>query len=690
MVVLSRLQKAGLTLGPEKCDINKPSVKFLGQLIDHKGVRPDPDKVRAIQKMKPPTTVSELRRFLGMINQQSKFSPHLADHTKPLRDLLSSRNQWSWGSEQQRAFESLQRSLSSSEVLALYDASHETVLSADASSYGLGAVLRQKQPDGSLRPIAYASRALTETEQRYAQIEKEALAVTWACEKFQEYLLGTSFKVETDHKPLVPLLSSKALNMVPVRVQRFRLRLMRFSFTIVHVPGKELHTAETLSRAPVSEGEDSREEAFHHEVKAYVNTVVDNLPATKERLQLIRDEQNKEPVCCQLKEYCEKGKIDWTGPVKQYFQVRTELSIAEDLLMRGNRIVVPLSLRADILERLHTGHQGMTKCRQRARESVWWPGIRKAIDDKVSNCTICRKHQQQRPEPLMPSPLPSRPWEKIGTDLFEWKKVDYLLVVDYYSRYIEIAKLTSTSATSVITHLKSIFSRHGIPNTVMSDNGPQYSATAFEEFSKEYGFTHTTSSPRYPQANGAAERVVKTVKQLLTKNQDPYLAMLTYRSTPLENGYSPAELLMGRKLRTTLPMSKEQLQPSLPNAANIRKKERRMRNRMKRNFDKRHGARNLKPLSPGDTVWIPEREAGGTVEKESSSRSYTVQTEDGTLRRNRRDIILMPNTAEAQPNTNTESSLADQRDQRQVESPSLTDGTKTRSGRVSKPPDRLM
>ena len=153
----------------------------------------------------------------------------------------------------------------------------------------------------------------------------------------------------------------------------------------------------------------------------------------------------------------------------------------------------------------------------------------------------------------MPSPLPSRPWEKIGTDLFEWKKVDYLLVVDYYSRYIEIAKLTSTSANSVIAHLKSIFSRHGIPETVMSDNIPQYSATVFEEFAKEYGFTHVTSSPKYPQANGTAERAVKIVKQLLKKNQDPYLAMLAYRSTPLENGYSPAELLMGQKIHTTLP-----------------------------------------------------------------------------------------------------------------------------------------
>ena len=257
--------------------------------------------------------------------------------------------------------------------------------------------------------------------------------------------------------------------------------------------------------------------------------------------------------------------------MKQYFQVRNELTKAENLLMRENRVVIPLSLRANILERLHTGHQGMTKCRQRARESVWWPGIRKAIEDKVSNCTVCCKHQQQHPEPLMPSPLPSRPWEKIGTDLFEWKKIDYLLVVDYYSRYIEIAKLTSTSVNSIIAHLKSIFSRHGIPETVMSDNRPQYSAAVFEEFAKEYGFTHVTSSPKYPQANGTAERAVKTVKQLRNS------AMLAYRSTPLENGYSPAELLMGRKIRTTLPMSKKQLQPNLPNVAKLRTKEKKMR-----------------------------------------------------------------------------------------------------------------
>ena len=193
--------------------------------------------------------------------------------------------------------------------------------------------------------------------------------------------------------------------------------------------------------------------------------------------------------------------------------------------------------------------------------------------------------QVQHPEPLIPSPFPQQPWQRVGTDLFKWKKTDYLLVVDYYSRFIEIAKLTSTTAVGVISHLKSIFAHHGIPEVVVSDNGPQYSSAVFEKFSKEYEFDHVTSSPKYPQANGEAERVVKTTKQLLEKNSNPYLALLAYRSTPLENGYSPSELLMGRKLRTTLPIAPKQLKPSLPKESVVREKERKLKKRNKRNFD---------------------------------------------------------------------------------------------------------
>lgn len=246
-----------MTLSRDKCEFNQTHIKYLGQIIDKTGVHPDPDKLRAIQEMKQPTTVKELRQFLGMVNRLSKFSLFLADQSKPLRDLLSSKNHWVWEELQFTAFTKVKTAIGSSPVLGLYDPTNHTIVSADASSYGLGAVLQQRQKNGELRPIAFISQSLSDTEKRYAQIEKEALAVTWACERFQDYLIGLHYTTETDHKPLVPLLSSKNLEELPIQVQRFRLRLMRFNYTIFHVLGKSLCTADALSRSPVDTTKES-------------------------------------------------------------------------------------------------------------------------------------------------------------------------------------------------------------------------------------------------------------------------------------------------------------------------------------------------------------------------------------------------------------------------------------------------
>ena len=168
--------------------------------------------------MSDPKTVPELGRFLGMVNQ---FTPQIAKKTKPLRDLLSRKMVWLWGHVQQQAFSSLKSLLLSSEViLAKYSHEKPTTVPANASSYGLGAVISQLQEDGWIRPVAYASRSLTDIEQRYAQVEKETLAVTWTCEKFADYLVGLKFHIETDHKPLISLLSVKHLDELPPRIQR--------------------------------------------------------------------------------------------------------------------------------------------------------------------------------------------------------------------------------------------------------------------------------------------------------------------------------------------------------------------------------------------------------------------------------------------------------------------------------------
>ena len=298
------------------------------------------------------------------------------------------------------------------------------------------------------------------------------------------------------------------------------MRMMRFTYTISHVPGRNLTIADTLSRAPLEDSDSTLQE----EADAFVNFTIQSLPATEIRLQQIRQLQQQDEVCRSLTQYCHSGwpeRKKMTDSIKPFYHIASELSVEDGILLRGCRIVIPEILRHDILERLHTGHQGIVKCRARARQSVWWPGLSSELEKLVKNCNLCCKEQYQRAEPLRSSELPDLPFQKVGTDLFEWSNRTYLLLIDYYSRYIEIALLNHPTAREVITNLKSIFARHRIPEQVISDNGPQYSSQAFTTFAKEYQFQHVTSSPLYPQGNGEAERAIKTIKWLLKKESDP-------------------------------------------------------------------------------------------------------------------------------------------------------------------------
>jgi len=330
-------------------------------------------------------------------------------------------------------------------------------------------------------------------------------------------------------------------------------------------------------------------------------------------------------------------------------------------------------LSQDILKKLHTGHQGIVKCRERARQSVWWPGLSTQLLQMIKDCRVCCKEHTQPAEPLITSELPELPFQKVETDLFEWEKRSYLLVVDYYSRYIEIALLKRTTAAEVIAHMKSIFARHGIPELCVSDNGPQYSSEEFSELMREYHCQHITSSPLYPQSNGEAERAVKTIKGLLKKEGDPYLALLSYRATPLQIGYSPSELLMGRKLRTTVPTIQKQLIPRVPDSTLIRKRDKQQKQRQERTFNMRHGARELPELVPGDNVWVPDRNSEATVLDEVNHRSYEVETSEGTYRRNSRDIVPLPEQPAQEVSTPIEE---------------RTETSSRRSSRATRPPVR--
>ncbi|XP_064470230.1 uncharacterized protein K02A2.6-like [Ornithodoros turicata] len=639
--VLKRLKEKGLTLNRKKCVFAQETITFLGHVINRDGVTPDQSKIAAIVDMPAPTNVTELKRFLGMVNFIARFIPNLAAKTAPLRELLRKDVSFTWDCAQQHAFEEVKNWLMSPPVLALYCPMKATILSADASSYGLGAVLMQRQEDKSLRVVAYASKSLTEAEGGYSQIEKEALAVTWACEKFKDYVVGLKFHIETDHKPLISLFTRKPVDDLTPRLQRLRLRMMRFDYTMQHVPGKDLVVADTLSRQPLPEQENAH---LAEEVAEFEEALIRHVRVPDVSHQRLLQAQNQDAVCKTLRTYLQTTWPDTKSQVCEdclpYWQFRNELTLHEGILMRGQRFLIPAALRPSVLSSLHDGHEGIVKCKRRAKESCWWPGISHDIVDMVEKCVSCMKQRLPRSQPLISTPFPDRPWQRVAMDLFYANGKNYLLVTDYYSRYIEIALLENQRPETVILKSKSIFARHGIPETVVTDNGPQF-RSEFTIFAKDWGFAHTTSSPKYPQSNGCAEAAVKIAKAKISKSSDPYRALLAYRATPLANGFSPAELLFNRRLRTHVPIAAELLLPSVPDADQLSAFEGERRKRQEINFNRRHSVREREEFQPQQKVWVTDLKRHGTILSVADTpRSYWVITDQGTVRRNAKHLVL--------------------------------------------------
>ena len=382
-----------------------------------------------------------------MVNQLAKFLPNLAVINEPLRQLLRKDNQWVWDQPQEITFNTLKGKLASTEVLAHYDTNKPCIVALDASENGIGAVLLQVGDQGNRRPVSCASCSLTPAEKNYAVIEKEVLAATWACERFSNYVLGINFTLETDHRPLMPRLSSTDLSKLPARILRFRLRLMRYSPVVKYVLGKTHYTVDALSRAPV--GKSTKEDlVLLEEVETQNNQALQSIPVTDRRLLELKECQDKDAVCTQIKDYVRSG---WPSvmphqPIlKPYWDNQQHFTINDGLLMFDTRIVIPQSLQLDILDKIHQGHLGITKCKGRAHSTVWWPGITVQVESMCKKCLPCSLNQSERKEPLLPTSPPDNVWERVGIDLFYFNKKDYIVVTDYSSRWLDFKELPSTT-----------------------------------------------------------------------------------------------------------------------------------------------------------------------------------------------------------------------------------------------------
>lgn len=687
----------GLILNWDKCHIKQDRVRFFGLIFSKDGVQPDPQKTAAISALKTPQNVTELRQFLGIVTYMSPFIPRLASQTAPLRELMKKDMEFRWTKSHQKVFETIKDMICNDTTLAYFDPKKPVVLEVDASTKGVGAALTQEG-----RPIAFASRSLTDAEQRYANIEREMLAVVYACEKFHTFVYGRTFTILSDHKPL-EMITLKNLGAAPPRLQRLLLRLQGYDVTVSYKPGNTMLLSDAMSRLNPLPPESSE-----------AHLKVDFVMFSDRKLQEIRSATSQDSELCLLRDVILAGwpeqRRDLDKRLTKYWPFRDEMSIEDGIILKGSRILIPKNLTKEYLDKLHEGHQGITKCQLRAKSSIFWTGINQEIEEMVQKCPVCQECGKSLPaETLQPHEIPTRPWQHIASDLFTLDGREYLLVADVYSKY-PIVKLLPQQATScaVIRLLKEIFAEQGTPERLMSDNGPQYSSAIFADFAKEWNFHHVTSSPRYPQSNGFIERQVQTVKDAMVKakkgNTDVNKALQCLRATPVDSHLpSPAELLLGRKIQTNIPTRSTN---QSPHKDDIYERLQSRQNDQKRYFDNKHPA-NLPPLQIGQEVRVQNQESGRwekgrIVHKRPEPRSYEVQTSsDHTLRRNRRHIkptlekddVLTQN---AQAYTQRQNDIHGQREQtvqtEQTQSTALNqrhpETYTTRSGRSVKKPDR--
>lgn len=375
------------------------------------------------------------------------------------------------------------------------------------------------------------------------------------------------------------------------------------------------------------------------------------MPISDERLAEFKIATAKDPVLQKLKETIMQG---WpshrqltSSTVLPYYNYRDELSVQDGLILRGDRIVIPTTLRQSLKKRLHVGHLGINSCLRRARDLVYWPGMSKDIRQYIEACSICASHSDKQPsEPLHMHETPTRPWERVGCDIFTIRSRNYLVTVDYCSNFFEVDFLPETDSSTVITKLKHHFARHGIPDVVKTDNGPQFISNAFKNFSTQWSFKHETSSPGNSKSNGAAESAVKIAKRIMIKcnaaHEDPYLGLLNYRNTPTEGmTTSPAQRLMGRRTKATLPMTTPKLV-----SKTFDQKERQALDLKRANAAAKQSHKpELKPLQIGQSVRMQPIQTGqklwkeGEVTKTLPNRSYEVKTPDGKVFRRSRQHI---------------------------------------------------
>ena len=592
-IVFDLLRRAGLKIKLSKCTFLQRAVEYLGHIVTEEGIKPDPKKQLAIKNYPIPENVDHLRSFLGLAGYYRKFVKNYADKAHSLTKLTGKDVEWTWGPEQQHAFQQLKDCLTSPPILGYPDFARNFIIHTDASGYGVGSVLAQMQVDNGKEKevvIAYASQHLDKSQMNWSTIEKEAYAIVHAVKTFYPYLYGSKFQVLTDHRPLQWLMSIKEPTG---RLARWALCLQEYDIDISYRPGKANQNADCLSRIPVPENENRT--SIEEPVPIIFLMTKDFLAeqakdkyctSARQKFSLTQDRYSTaDTETPERKNYT--GRLGTPRPSRSRSRsqspAESDSSDEDDHcefieLQNGligtphGQILVPEALRLKVLQRFHdspyAGHLGTQKTTARIRRRYLWPKMTKMIRDYVKKCEICarRKAVGSSKAPLKPTPIPEHVWQTMAMDIVgplaptTSGNCHILVMSEYLTRYTVTAPMPDQTADTVArTFINSIVLQHGVPEKVLTDQGPNFLSELMDVLYKQLGIERLRTTAYRPCCDGMVERFNRTVADMIasyTSNQpnrwDEYLPYATFAyntAVHASTGYTPFYLMFGREAR---------------------------------------------------------------------------------------------------------------------------------------------
>ena len=515
-LVLERFKQMGLKLNVSKCEFARAEIKFLGHLISNNGMKPDPKNTKKVMEMKPPNTVRQVRRFLGLMGFYRRFIPKFSKIATPLTDLTKKDRKFIWTAEAQQAFDCLRNKLVEEPILVKFNLKRDHELHTDASKYHVGAVLLQRETDG-LKSVGYFSKKLNKTEQGYSTTDKEALAIVKACQFFHHYLWSRKFIVVTDHQPLMNIFRQKTKCQ---RMSRYLLEMRDYNFKVVYKPGRIHQVPDALSRPMVAQIQD-------HEIsdEAEIDRELEGIEQ-----EHLRREQRSEPRWNTVIQYLENGpipkKIPGNRPITNFHLIDEILHVMKGEVDRNIYcMVIPKNLVQEACKIAHDeGHFGERKSIQRAQRLFYWPSLWTDVKRFVKSCPRCQQFRNQGGlnRKWKELPVVEEKGERVSIDLMDLYNGQngyrYVLsVVDHFSRFLRTYPLRNKMSETIVKILRRDISIFGKPKVLLMDNGLEFKNMNVQLLCKDLGITQAFCMPYHPQGNSVSERIHKTLKSILAK-----------------------------------------------------------------------------------------------------------------------------------------------------------------------------